>query len=304
MSAMEEFSSSREAGRRSLGLVLVVTAIFMVAEFAGGLLANSLALLADAAHMLTDVAALALSLVAMRFAQRPTTREKTYGYMRVEVLAALLNGVTLIVLALLIFREAWSRLHEPVEIRGGLMLGIAVAGLAVNVFAAFQLHRSAGENLNVRGAYLHVLGDLLGSLGAIAAAVIILLTGWTLADPLISVLVGTLILISSFKLVRESVDVLMEAVPAHLDLEDVHDEICAVPAVQRVHDLHVWTVTSGYFAMSGHVVVADPGEGPAVIALIREKMSERFGIQHVTVQVEQADPDDDGNVAAPACPYR
>lgn len=304
MEAMHAFDSSRTRGRRSLGLVLALTAVFMVAEFFGGLIARSLALLADAAHMLTDVAALALSLVAMRFAQRPATPDKTYGYLRVEILAALLNGVTLIVLALLIFREAWQRLHEPVEIRGGLMLGVAVTGLAVNVVAAWLLHGSAGSNLNVRGAYLHVLGDMLGSVGAIVAAAIILLTGWTLADPLISVLVGSLILFSSFKLVRESVGVLMEAVPAHLDLGEIHDEICSVEAVQRVHDLHVWTVTSGYLAMSGHVVVDDPRQGPEVIGRIHERLRERFGIAHITVQVEAPEAIASGTSSAPCCRYR
>ncbi|NIP77806.1 MAG: cation diffusion facilitator family transporter, partial [Gemmatimonadetes bacterium] len=176
----------REASRRSLVIVLVLTGTFMVAELVGGLLANSLALLADAAHMLTDVGALALSLFALWFAQRPATPEKTYGYLRMEILAALLNGATLIVLSFFIFLEAWERLREPVEIRGGLMLGVAAGGLVVNVIAAIMLHRSAGESLNVRGAYLHVLGDLLGSVGAIAAAAVILITGWTLADPLIS----------------------------------------------------------------------------------------------------------------------
>ena len=304
MGDLHGFEASRRSGRRSLRLVLALTSVFMVVEFLGGLVANSLALLADAAHMLTDVAALGLSLVAMRFAQRPATREKTYGYLRVEILAALVNGVTLSVLAILIFREAWQRFQAPVEIRGGLMLGVAAAGLGVNVVAALLLHRSAGENLNVRGAYLHVLGDLLGSVGAITAACIVLLTGWTLADPLISVLVGGLILFSSFKLVRESVDVLMEAVPAHLDLEEIHAEICRIEEVQRVHDLHVWTVTSGYFAMSGHVVVTDPGRGPEVIGRIHDRLRSEFGIEHITVQVEEPAPVAEPVESAPSCPYR
>jgi cobalt-zinc-cadmium efflux system protein len=258
----------------------------MVAEFVGGLLSNSLALLADAAHMLTDVAALALSLFALWFAQRPATSEKTYGYLRLEILAALLNGSTLIVLSFFIFREAWHRFQEPVEIAGGLMLVVAVGGLVVNIIAAYMLHASAGHSLNVRGAYLHVLGDLLGSVGAIAAATVILTTGWTPADPLISVLVGSLILFSSYKLVRESVDVLLEAVPAHLDLEEIREEICQIPGVEMVHDLHVWTVTSGYFAMSGHARVTEVERTREVLEAIHERMHEKFGISHVTVQVE------------------
>lgn len=277
---------ARLAGRRSLTIVLVLTAVFMVAEFVGGILSNSLALLADAAHMLTDVAAIALSLFALRFSQRPATAEKTYGYRRFEILAALLNGATLIVLSFFIFREAWARFADPVEIRGGLMLAVASAGLVVNVIAAYMLHSSAGESLNVRGAYLHVLGDLLGSVGAIAAAGVILLTGWTPADPLISVLVGVLILVSSFRLVRESVDVLLEAVPSHLDVEEIRREITAVPGVAGVHDLHVWTVTSGYFAMSGHARISQLERTKHILEDIHARMHEKFGITHVTVQVE------------------
>ncbi|MBW3554135.1 MAG: cation diffusion facilitator family transporter [Gemmatimonadetes bacterium] len=280
-------SHARDAPRRTLLIVLGITGAFMVAEFVGGLLSNSLALLADAAHMFTDVGALGLSLFAMWFAQRPATNQKTYGYLRLEILAALLNGATLIILSFFIFVEAAERLREPAEIRGGLMLAVAAGGLVVNLIAAFMLHRSAGENLNVRGAYLHVLGDLLGSVGAITAAVIILLTGWTLADPITSVLVGGLILISSWKLVRESVDILLEAVPSHLDIEEIHGAIRDIPGVSEVHDLHVWTVTSGYFAMSGHAVVDEPERTQAVLEAIRDRMHDRYGIEHVTVQVEQ-----------------
>ncbi|HUG39595.1 MAG TPA: cation diffusion facilitator family transporter [Longimicrobiales bacterium] len=278
---------AREASRRTLVFVLVITGAFMLAELAGGILSNSLALLADAAHMFTDVGALALSLFALWFAQRPATDEKTFGYLRLEILAALLNGATLIVLSFFIFVEAAARFRDPVEIRGVLMLAVAGGGLLVNVVAATMLHRSAGESLNVRGAYLHVLGDLLGSVGAMTAAAIILLTGWTTADALMSVLVGVLILISSWKLVRESVDILLEAVPGHLDLNEIHTAMREIPGVSEVHDLHVWTVTSGYFAMSGHAVVDEPERTQAVLDAIRQRMHDRFGIEHVTVQVEQ-----------------
>ena len=277
---------AREGSRKSLVIVLVLTGTFMIAEFVGGLLSGSLALLADSAHMLADVAALALSLFALWFAQRPATQQKTYGYLRMEILAALVNGVTLVVLSLFIILEAIDRFRDPVEVQGGLMLAVAVGGLVVNIIAALLLHRSAGENLNVRGAYLHVLGDLLGSVGAIAAAILILATGWLPADPLISLLVAGLILVSSFKLVRESVDVLLEAVPSHLDLEEVRDAIAQLDDVEAVHDLHVWTVTSGYVAMSGHAVVSDMNRGPAVLEAIHDRMHEKFGISHVTVQLE------------------
>ncbi len=276
----------RAADRQTLLIVIGLTATFMVAEVVGGVLSGSLALLADAAHMLTDVGALALSLFAIRFAARPATAEKTYGYLRAEILAALVNGAVLIVLSGIIFLEAWKRFHDPVEVKGGLMLAVAGAGLVVNVVAAVMLHRSAGESLNVRGAYLHVLGDLLGSVGAIAAAVVIMATGWNPADPIISVLVGALILWSSFKLVRESVDVLLEAVPSHLDLEEIRASISAIDGVSAVHDLHVWTVTSGYFAMSGHAVVDDVERTQPVLRAIHDRMHDEFGISHVTVQVE------------------
>ncbi len=278
---------ARGASRKALLTVLVLTGLFLIAEVVGGILSHSLALLADAGHMLTDVAALGLSLFALRFAQRPATEEKTYGWLRVEILAALLNGAALIVISLVIFYEAWARLHEPMEIRGGLMLAVAAVGLVVNVVAAVLLQRSAGHSLNVRGAYLHVLGDMLGSVGAIVAAVVIMTTGWTPADPLISVLVGLLILAGSWKLVRESVDILLEAVPRHIDLARVRDALDDIPGVEDVHDLHVWTVTSGVLAMSGHAVVPEPADHQAALDAIHGRMRQRFGIDHVTFQLER-----------------
>jgi len=277
----------RLAGRRGLFTVLGLTGTFMVVEFIGGVLANSLALMADAGHMLTDVAAISLSLFAIWFAQRPATDVKTFGYLRWEILAALINGAALLLLSFFIFAEAWDRLREPAHVESSLMLGVAVGGLLVNISAALLLHRSAGESLNVRGAYIHVLGDLLGSLGAITAAIIIQTTGWLYADPLISVLVGLLILLSSWKLVRESVDILLESVPSHIDLEAVRRSIAEIPGVDAVHDLHVWTVTSGYLAMSGHAVVEDPQRNQVVLEEIDRRMREHFGIGHVTFQLER-----------------
>jgi cobalt-zinc-cadmium efflux system protein len=278
---------TREADRKTLVFVLVLASTFMFVEFAGGILANSLALLADAAHMLTDVAAVALALLALRFASRPATPEKTYGYFRMEILAALTNGVVLIVLCFFIIREAWERFRAPVEVGGTLMLAVAVGGLTVNLIMAFLLHRSAGESLNLRGAYLHVLGDLLASVGTITAALIILATDWWVVDPLISVIVARLILIRSYKLVRESVDILLEAVPAHLDVAEIRRAIEDLPGVELVHDLHVWTVTSGYFAMSGHAIVSDLERSQAILGQIHERMHDDFGIRHVTVQIEE-----------------
>jgi cobalt-zinc-cadmium efflux system protein len=259
----------------------------MFVEFAGGILANSLALLADAAHMLTDVAAVALALLALRFASRPATARKTYGYYRFEILAALINGVVLMILCFFILREAWFRFRDPVEVGGAVMLGVALAGLTVNLIMAYLLHRSAGKSLNLRGAYLHVLGDLLASVGTITAAVVVLATGWYPADPVISVVVALLILFSSYKLVKESVDVLLEAVPSHLDLQEIRRAMEAVPGVELVHDLHVWTVTSGFFAMSGHAIVADLERSQEILGRIHQAMHEGFGIRHVTVQIEE-----------------
>ncbi len=271
---------------RALVGVLALTVAFTLAEFIGGVLANSLALLADAAHMLADVAALALSLFALWFARRPATEEKTYGYVRLEILAALLNGAFLLVIAAYIVWEAVRRLQRPEPVNAPILIGVASAGLAANVVSALVLHRSAGESLNVRGAYLHVLGDLLGALGAVLAGIIIAATGWFPADPLISFLVAALIVASSWRLLRESVDVLLEAVPAHIDVTEVRVAIAEVPGVTDVHDLHVWTVTSGFFAMSGHAIVRDPAESQRVLEEIHHRMRERFGIRHATIQIE------------------
>ena len=273
-------------GKRRLKLVLALTSVFMIVEFAGGILANSLALIADAAHMLTDVGALGLSLFVLWFSRRPANTAKSYGYLRLEILAALLNGSVLIVLSLAIFWQAWLRIRAPEVIEGPLMLGVAIAGLIVNIVAAFTLHGSAEHNLNVRGAYLHVLGDLLGSVGAIIAALVIMFTGWVPADALISGFVGLLILVGSWKLVRESVDILLEAVPRHIELGAVRKAICAIPGVDEVHDLHVWTLTSGFLAMSGHAVVRHPEQNQRVLRDITDCMRSSFGITHITVQLE------------------
>jgi cobalt-zinc-cadmium efflux system protein len=276
----------RELGSRRLRIVLAITASFMFVEFIGGYLANSLALMADAGHMLSDVAAISLSLFAIWFARRPATPAKSYGYLRLEILAALINGVVLAVIALVIYWHAWERFRAPQPVEATLMLIIATLGLCINIAGALLLHSASGHNLNVRGAYLHVLGDLLGSVGAISAGIIIVTTGWMTADPLISVIVATLILIGSFRLVRESVDVLLEAVPKHIDLAAVRDGIAAIDDVEEVHDLHVWTLTSGFIAMSGHAVIRRPEEYARVLRDIHQVAHDRFKIAHVTFQVE------------------
>jgi cobalt-zinc-cadmium efflux system protein len=275
----------RAVHRKRLLWVLAITALFMVAEVAGGVLSNSLALLADAGHMFTDVGALALSLFAMSMARRPPSLEKTYGYVRLEILAALVNGAALLVIAAFISWEAWKRLNTPVAVDGPLLMGVAAAGLLVNVAAAGLLHSHAKESLNVRGAYLHVLGDLLGSAGALAAGLVILLTGWTPADSIVSVLIALLILASAWRLVREAADVLLEAAPAHIDVSEVRAALEAVSGLDDVHDLHVWTLTSGFVALSGHGVVDDPMRHRDVLTEIQERLA-RFGIEHVTFQLE------------------
>jgi cobalt-zinc-cadmium efflux system protein len=284
-SASPEGGRDRAAERSRLWVVLVITGLFMVAEVVGGLISNSLALLADAGHMFSDVGALALSLVAIRLAQRPPSPTKTYGYVRLEILAALVNGAALLVIAGLICWEAYGRLLEPTMIDGPVMLTVAAIGLGVNIVGAVLLHSHAGESLNMRGAYLHVLGDLLGSVGAIAAGLVILFTGWMPADPIISVVIALLILVSAWRLVREATDVLLEAAPAHIDVEKILDELNSIEELDDVHDLHVWTLTSGFVALSGHGVIDDPTHHPVILDEIRERLA-KHGIEHVTFQLE------------------
>lgn len=274
-----------ESPRGRLLLVLVLTATFMVIEAVGGWISGSLALLADAGHMLTDVAAIGLSLVTAVIGSRPADQFKTYGYRRWEILAAFVNGAALFGIALWVVVEALRRLGNPVPIRPGILLGVAGAGLVVNLIALRILHASHDHNLNTRGAYLHIMGDLLGSVAAIVAGGVIWLTGWTPADPILSIGVAVLILIGGWRLVRESTDILLEAVPAGVSIADVERRMLEVPGVEAVHDLHVWTVTSGMVAMSGHAVVPELERHPAALEGIRSAM-QALRIGHVTIQLE------------------
>lgn len=271
-----------------LWVVLGLTGSFMVLEAVGGWISGSLALLADAGHMLTDVGALALSLLAAWIAQRPAGETKTYGYLRWEILAALINGAALFGIAGWVVWEAIQRLQNPGPIRTGIFLTVAAAGLAVNLVSLALLHRSREGSLNLRGAYLHVMGDALGSVGALAAAGIVWRTGWTAADPLVSIALSLLILVGAWRLLRESTDVLLESVPGHVSLPEVQARISGVRGVAAVHDLHVWTVASGMVAMSGHAVVPDLEAHPGVLEGIRAEMA-ALGIAHVTMQLEVAD---------------
>lgn len=272
-----------ESGR--LKWVLAITVAFMVTEVVAGILAGSLTLLADAGHMLTDAGALGLSLFAMRMAERPANVAKTYGYVRLEILAALVNGAALLAISGLIVREAWLRLRAPGAVDGAVMVGVGVLGLGVNLAGAMLLHRGAHGNLNMKGAYLHILGDLLGSIGAVAAGVVILLTGWMLADPIASVMVALLILFSAWKLVREATAVLLEAAPSDIDVGDVVAELTSIEGLEQVHDVHVWTLTSGFVALSAHGVIASPADHTRVLDEIQARMEAR-GIDHVTFQLE------------------
>jgi cobalt-zinc-cadmium efflux system protein len=278
--------TARARQRRRLTLALVLSAVYMLAEVAGGFLSNSLALLADAGHMLADVAALGLSLFAFWAAQRPATPKRTYGFHRMEILAALANGATLVAIALLIFVEAYRRWAHPPQVRGGLMLAVACGGLVVNLASLLILHGGRAESLNVRGAWLHVATDTLGSVQAIAAGALISGLRWYWADPLASILIGILVIFSSWGLLRESVGVLMEGVPPNLELDEVAAVVAGVPGIRAVHDLHVWTITSGFVALSAHVVV--PPETPEdILWRVRAALHDRFGIEHSTIQVER-----------------
>jgi cobalt-zinc-cadmium efflux system protein len=273
---------------RSLRLALALTGTLFVAEVVGGFLSNSIALLADAGHMLTDVAALALSLFVAWFTRQPSTPQKSFGYLRWEILAAFLNGAALILLSVYIIVESVIRLRDPQPIEGGLMFTIALAGLIVNIIAARILHSGSQDNLNVRGAYLHVLSDMLASVGVVAAAAIIHFTGWLYADPIASLLTTALILRGAWSLVRESVDILLEGAPSHIDLIAVRKQLVEIPGIESVHDVHVWSVNPRMVAMSAHAVVRDPSEHQHVLEHVHDAMTV-FGITHVTVQLESAD---------------
>lgn len=269
-----------------LRLVLGLTAVFFVAEVVGGLVSNSLALLADAGHMLTDVGALALSLFCAWVARQPAGSQRTFGYLRAEILAAFVNGSVLLLISVGIAWEAMQRFASPEAVRTGPMLVVATLGLLVNAIAAWLLHADAAHSLNVRGAYLHVLGDLLASVGTVAAALVIRTTGWTAADPIASLLTTALIVRGAWALVRESVDVLLESAPAHVDAVAVRRRLEALPGVLGVHDLHVWTVTAGVVSLTAHAVVAEADRHAEVLRSAQEVLAREFGIRHVTLQVE------------------
>ena len=274
--------------KRPLAWALGLTVFYMVAEVLGGFLTGSLALLADAAHMLTDAAGLGLALVAVLFAERPATPQRTYGYLRFEVLSALLNAVVLLLLSIYILYEAYKRYSAPPEVLSGPMLGIAVVGLIVNLISIRLLTAGSSESLNLKGAYFEVLGDLLGSLGVILAGVVIMTTGWTTVDPLIGAGIGLFIIPRTWNLLTQVIHILLEGTPPEIDISLLEKAILAIPGVISIHDLHVWTITSGLDAMTCHVVIAQ-SDGTAALIAIRSVMKAQFNLDHVTVQIETKD---------------
>jgi cobalt-zinc-cadmium efflux system protein len=278
----------RGADRRALTITFVLTAAFTVAEVVGGLITGSLALLADAGHMLSDALSLGVALFAVWLAGTPSTPSRSFGYKRAEILAALFNGATLVAISIWILIEAYHRFREPSEILGGWMLAVATLGLVVNVVGAMILSRSGGESLNLQGALRHVVADILGSVGAIAAALVILTTGWYYADPIISALIGLLVLGSSWKLLRDSTNVLLEGTPRGIDADEVGRSMAASAGVEEVHDLHIWTITSGFPALAAHVLVGRDENCHARRRDLEELLAREYGIEHTTLQVDHA----------------
>lgn len=276
------------AGRHKqrLRLALLLTASFMAVEVVGGLWTGSLALLADAAHMLTDAGALVLALIAVWFAERPATPQKTYGYVRLEVLSALANAVVLLVISLYILYEAYQRFLAPPEVLGGPMIAVAIVGLVVNLISMRLLAAGSSESLNVKGAYFEVLADMLGSLGVLIAAGVVLLTGWTLADPIIGAAIGLFIVPRTWILLRQAVHILMEGTPPEIDVSLLERALRVLPGVVAVHDLHVWTISSGADALSCHLVLTDMAQARATLLAARRAVKEEFNISHVTIQTE------------------
>jgi cobalt-zinc-cadmium efflux system protein len=287
---MENISATGQ-NRRALQITFALTFGYFIVEVVGGILTNSLALLADAAHMLTDVGGLALALFAIRMAQKPATPAKTYGYYRVEILAALVNAAVLFVVSFYILYEAYRRFEEPSEVASLPMILIAVVGLGVNLAGLWVLRHGAKESLNVHGAFLEVVSDALGSVGVIIAGMIMLLTGWYYADPIFGVLIGLFILPRTGKLLMQAINVLLEGAPAHISLAAVEQAMLRVDGVEKLHDLHVWTITSGIEALSTHIVLAetcDPRDSDRVLEELTALLKEKFGIDHSTIQIEKS----------------
>ena len=284
----------KASSRRRVRAVFALTFTYMLAEVAGGLWTGSLALLGDATHMLTDAGALGLALLAFRLSERPPSPERSFGLHRAEIIAALLNGVVLLVVAVLVVREGIHRLIEPTPIIGGGMLLIAAVGLVVNLIGGYILIGGDRENLNLRGALFHVAGDALGSVGAIAAAVVIITTGWMKIDPIVSFVIAAIIIVGAIKLIGDSLHIVLESTPRNINLIEVENAIAAHPRVESVHDLHVWTITSGFVSLSAHVVLVCDGDSEPsisdtdiILAELGETLEKEFNITHYAIQFER-----------------
>jgi cobalt-zinc-cadmium efflux system protein len=273
---------------RPLKLTLIIVVVVMIAEAVGGILSNSLALLGDAGHMLTDALAIGLSLVAIVIARRPATVTKTFGYHRAEILAALFNGTVLVLISAYIFYEAYQRFSEPPTVNTPLMLIIAAAGLVTNLIGMLMLRRASHSSLNVRAAFWHIIGDTVSSVGVIIAGLIILVTGWYIADPIVSVLIGMVILWGAVRIVRESTDILLEATPKHIQMSDVIEALKDIQGVEDLHDIHIWTITSGIYALSAHLQIQDQmvSVSSDVLTNVNQVLSDNFDITHTTIQLE------------------
>ncbi len=276
------------AGSRVLRIALAIVLIIMIAEVIGGILSHSLALIGDAGHMLVDALALGLSLFAITIARRPATSSKTYGYHRVEIMAALANGTILLLLSAYIFYEAYQRFLSPPVIRVPVMLLVASIGLVANIVGILLLRRASHTSLNIKAAFWHVVGDTISSVGVIVAGIIIAVTGWGVADPIIAVLIGVIILWGAVRLVRESVDILMEAVPRHVEIDKVIELLKGIAGVKDTHDIHIWTITSGIYALSAHLVIEDQmvSRSTEVVEAVNRELSRHFSITHTTLQLE------------------
>ena len=279
-------SQARRGDRRRLIIALLLTTAIAIAEVVGGYLTNSLALMSDAGHMLTDICALGLSLVALWFAGKPANVKKTYGYYRLEILSALANGVLLLGITVIILTEAYHRFFHPEPVQVGPMAIVTAVGLVANIAALKILHQR--ESLNMRGAFLHVFGDTLSSVGVLAGAAVMWATGWYQVDAIISAAISVVIVLGAYRLVRDAVDVLLEAVPAHVDLAAVRQLMSRIPGVVAVHDLHVWTISSDIYALSAHLVVLDPMvcNNDEILSSVKHELFDQFGIDHTTIQIE------------------
>ncbi|MBD8500049.1 cation diffusion facilitator family transporter [Paenibacillus arenosi] len=282
-------SHGRGANKKALFWSLIIIFVFLIVEVVGGIITNSLALLSDAGHMLSDASSLLLSLIAMIFAAKKPSPKKTYGFYRFEILAAFINGITLVLISGVILWEAYERLINPQEVASLSMMGIAFAGLLANIAAAYVLMRGdIKNNLNMRSAYLHVLGDMLGSIGAIVAGFIMWKFEWYVADPIISIIVAILIIISAWRVTRDSVNVLMEGAPSRIDTEEVSQTLAGIPGVIHVHDLHIWTVTSGFDALSCHLKVKDGTDSYPVLNEVLRLLKDKYELTHTAVQIEDS----------------